>query len=119
MSIADDIRAENDLPREKVPTPEWKSCPVVWVRTLFAGERDAFEQNTLVKKGKTREANLLGLRARLVVATAQDEARNQLFTESDIPWLNNKSAKVLDRIFTVAQRLSGMTADDVEELVKN
>lgn len=119
MSLADDIKAENDLPREKVDVPEWKSCPAVWIRTLSAGERDAFESGTLQKKGKSREANLLDLRARLVAATACDAGGKPLFTDADVAWLTKKSAKVLDRLFAVAQRLAGMTAADVEDMVKN
>ncbi len=119
MATADDIRGEDDLPREKVLTPEWKSCPAVWVRTVTTAERDQFDDGTLVKRGRNREANLVDLRVRLVILAACDEAGKPIFDETAKTWLGTKSSKVIDRIFGVAQRLCGMTAEDVENAVKN
>lgn len=124
MSLADDILAADDLPIEEVKTPEWTACPSVWVRTLAAGERDQFESDTLVKSGKSREVNLLRLRARLVAASACGSAElaragTPIFKPEQVDQLCKKSSKVIDRIFAVAQRLCGMTDEDVTALVKN
>jgi len=47
------------------------------------------------------------------------ETNKQLFTVADIDALGQKSAKALDRIFEIAQRLSKIGANDVEEMAKN
>jgi hypothetical protein len=117
MSLRDSILAADDSPRVKVPCSEWGTD--VFVRTLSASERDRFESDTLVKRGKVREANLLNLRARLVALTVCDENGVRVFSDSDVEALSAKSSKVLDRLFAVAKDLSGMTDADVEEQVKN
>ncbi len=48
-----------------------------------------------------------------------DEEGKPLFTRSDVEKLGQKSAAVLDRLFTVAQRLSGVAEKDVEELANS
>ena len=63
--------------------------------------------------------NLKNIRARLVVKTACDENGALLFTEDQASYLGKKSAKALDRCFSVAQTLNGLSGNDVEELAKN
>ncbi len=63
--------------------------------------------------------NLQNIRAKLVALTVVDEQGNRIFKDEDVKWLGNKSAAALDRIFEVAQRLSGLRDEDVEELAKN
>jgi len=50
--------------------------------------------------------------------TAVDKDGKNLFTENDIAELGNQSAKGIDKIFSTAQQLSGISASDVDELVK-
>lgn len=113
----DMILNATDLPKEEVPVPEWNGT--VWVKTLAGAERDAFE--IAMTKAKTRdgEANLQNIRARLAVLTVADYQGNRIFKDEDADALGKKSAKALDRIFAVAQRLNGFRAEDVEELAKN
>ena len=42
-----------------------------------------------------------------------------LFSEDQVEQLSAKSAKPVDRLFAVAQRLNGMRDEDVEELAGN
>ena len=44
---------------------------------------------------------------------------DRLFTEANLRELGNKSAKALDRILLVAQRINGMLPDSVEDAEKN
>lgn len=106
--------AATTLPAETVDVPELGG--VVTVRGLSAAERDAFERSMWVQKGKHRELNLTNIRARLVALCVVDEAGQCLFTEADVPALGQVRADIMDRLFTMAQRLSGLRDEDVSEL---
>ena len=56
------------------------------------------------------------LRAKLCSQTICDEDGKKLFTPADVKELSEKSALALQRVFEVAQRLSGLTEEDLEEL---
>jgi hypothetical protein len=112
-----DILAAEDLPRETVRVPEWGG--EVLVRGLTGAQRDEFEASVVVGKGSNREVNIKNLRAKLVSLSVVDEAGALLFTDKDIDALGKKSAVALQRVFEVAQRVSGLTSADVDELSKN
>ena len=113
----DDILSAPDILVERVDVPEWGGT--VLVMGMSGVERDAFEEESLVGKGKKREVNLHNLRARLVARSIVDEKRQRIFTESDAEALGKKSAAALQRVFNVAQRMAGLSDEDVEELAKN
>ncbi len=113
----DAILQVQDLPTERVHVPEWGGD--VLVRALTGAERDRFEQSIVEQRGKSTRMNLQNIRAKLVALTVVDEQGNRIFKDEDVKWLGNKSAAALDRIFEVAQRLSGLRDEDVEELAKN
>lgn len=117
MLTREQILKADDLPHEEVPVPEWGGSVLVW--TLTGAERDAFEEATLQKRGKRREADLSNIRARLAALAVRDADGKRLFGDSDVVALGRKSARALDRVFAVAQRLNGITDEDVEELEKN
>lgn len=114
----DAILGAEDIKTETVPVPEWGG--EVLVKTLTGTERDAFELST-VKDGKDgkKKADLTNLRAKLCARTICDEEGELLFTDSDIIELGKKSGAALDRVFAVAQKLSGIGEADLEEMVKN
>jgi len=60
--------------------------------------------------------NLQNIRAKLSARTIVDTDGKRLFTDADIIKLGLKSAAALDRVFSAAQRLSRLTAQDVKEL---
>lgn len=113
----DAILKATDLPHEDVDVPEWGGT--VRVRTLTGAERDQFEASIVELRGKKRKINTANIRAKLVALSVVDEQGNRLFSDADVALLGKKSAAALDRVFAVAQRLSGVTEDDVEELEKN
>ena len=53
---------------------------------------------------------------RASVRCAIDASGDRLFTDAQIPALSEKSGAALDRIFTAARRLSGLSDDDIEEI---
>ncbi len=113
----EDILQAQDLTSEDVDVPEWGG--VVRVRTLTGAERDAFESSVARKQGKNVVMNYKNIRAKLVALTVIDGEGNRLFSDEDARALGRKSAEALDRVFSVAQRLSGIRDEDVEELAKN
>ena len=117
MLSRDDILGSDDLARELVETPEWGG--EVYVRCLTGAERDRFEADMLQDEETDSRKRFYNLRARLVVLAVCDDHNLPLFMLNDVEALGRKSAKVLDRLFSVAQRLSGMTKEDVEALTKN
>jgi hypothetical protein len=115
----EDILGASDIKTEIVQVPEWSGA--VYVRGLTGTERDDLELGMLEQRGKSRTLNLRNLRAKLVAASLVDseapDAR-RLFSEGDVKALGEKSAAALRRVFEVAQRLSGLTDDDVEGLTE-
>jgi len=54
-----------------------------------------------------------------VARTVCDEEGERLFTDSQIQQLGGKSAAALDRLYSVAARLSAITKSDEDELLGN
>jgi hypothetical protein len=112
-----EILQAGDLEIEDVEVPEWGG--VVRVRGLTGEERDALEMAMITRKGKSIEIQGSNFRARLVAMSVVDERGERIFSDSDVAALGNKSGHALQRVFEVAQRLSGFSEADVEELGKN
>lgn len=110
------IFAASDTTYEEVACPEWGGS--VRVKALTAAERDDYEASLLTGKGKNRELNLRNARAKLVARTVVDDTGKRLFSDGDAEALGDKSAAVMQRLFETAQRLSGLSDDDVEELTE-
>lgn len=113
----EEIFAAEDIKQEVVHVPEWGGD--VLVKALDGTERDAFEQSLTRREGKMIRPDMNNVRAKLCAFTIVDEAGNLLFKEREIEQLGTKSASALDRVFSVAQRLAGLTDSDVEDLAAN
>lgn len=107
------ILEAKDLPEQVVKAPEWGGD--VTVKGMTGTQRDAFE-SSIITDGKIDMRNM---RAKLVAASVIDDKGDLMFDEDDLIPLGRKSAAVLDRIYAVAQKLSGITDADIEELEKN
>ena len=108
------ILQAQDIKKEKVEVPEWGGA--VYVKTMTAAEKDKFEKSVMGKPGS--EPDIEGVRAKMLAQTIVDEQGKLLFTLEEVDLLSAKAARACDRIFAVAQRLSGFTAEDVEDLAK-
>jgi hypothetical protein len=114
----DQILAAEDRKSVEVDVPEWGGS--VLVRTLSGRERDEFESSTVRTRGGKREENFANFRARLVSLCMVDERGERLFkTRNEIDMLGNKSVAALQRVFDAAQKLNGMSEEDVEELTES
>lgn len=115
----DAILTSPDIKTEIVEVPEWGGS--VCVKALTGTERDAYETSLIrINKDGSRQARWDNIRAKLCAfAICDPETKAALFSPGDIEILGTKSASALDRVFDVAQRLSGMGAQDVAVLMGN
>ncbi len=115
---ASDIFAVDDQRIERVEVPEWDGH--VFVKSITGTERDAFESAMVSRKGKGKsEVDLTNVRASLVARAACTAEGVRLFDDAQASQLGAKSASALDRVYTVADRLSGLSEEDVEELAED
>lgn len=112
------ILAAKDKKMVEVTVPEWldeKGEPgVVNLRVLTGTERDRFESEFV---GGNKSVEMV--RAKLVAKCLCDADGTRLFTEQEIPALGEKSAAVLDRLFSECMKLNRFTKEDVEDLAGN
>lgn len=69
--------------------------------------------------GGQQKANLRNATAKLISRCAIDEDGAPLFEPKDLLKLSGKSAAALQRLANVAQRLNGLTDDDLKELTED
>ena len=99
------------IPSEEVTVP---GVGVVMMRGLTAAKRDEWEQRIYSAKGKT----LSNIRASLVAMCAYD-GEDPMFAATDIEAIGEMPASVIDELYDIATRLSGMGAKDKEAIEKN
>lgn len=121
MLSREDILNAKDIKTEIVDCPEWGGS--VTVKGLTAEERDKWEQSLYTTKQHGRKVEVIShrdnIRAKFIAVSVVDENGKLMFSTGDIGMLAQKSAAPVDRIFAVAQRLSGMSNEDMDELEKN
>lgn len=116
------------LPEEVVRVESWGRD--VTLRGLSSRERDEFEADNLRRanrqagNGASRrrgavEADLSNFRARLVARHIVEGGMRILANDKGEELLGEQPAAVIDPLFATAQRLSGFSESDVEELTKN
>jgi hypothetical protein len=110
------ILSANSRRHEDVPVPEWGGT--VRVAEMSGAARDAWEQ-TLVPKTKDGPANIINIRARLAAACIVDEDFKLVFSLDDAVALGEQSVQALDRVVKVAQRLNGLTEEEVTKAKGN
>jgi len=121
---AKDILTARAPEMELVDVPEWGGA--VFVKAMTGTERDAYEASCMQEvKGKGKGGKMEmkplydNIRARLCVRCMCNAQGARLFTDEQAVPLGRTSAKALDRVFTLAQKLNGVTEEDIDELAKN
>lgn len=103
MSLRDEILRSPDLQHEDVDIPEWGT-------TLRVYQANAKQYATLItglQKGSDDDAVALGIR--FLTWLVRDPKTDELvFTEDDAAELEQKNPEALNRLTTVAYRLSGL-----------
>lgn len=113
----DQIWQAKDTQIVDVHVPEWGGK--IRLRGLSGKERDDFEAASIQQIGNDVRVNKRNFRARLIAACAINEDGSPLFDKSDIIHLGQKSARALDRVFSVCLEINGMGQDDVKDLTEN
>jgi len=113
---------KEELQIEKI---EFENGDFVYVRQMTGHERDLFEQS-LLRKIKDAKGNITyeqatdDFRAKLAVVTVCNEKGETVFLPSDYALLSkNMSAKRLEMIINIAQKLNAITEEDKENILKN
>ena len=118
-----ELLQKEKLEIEKV---EFENGDYVYVRQMTGHERDMFEQSML-KKNKDGKGNVLSVetvmddfRSKLAAITLCDEEGKSLLSANDYAVLGNSmSAKRLEKIINVSQKLNAITEEDKDAIVKN
>lgn len=86
-------------------------------------DRDAFEASLVSGKGKKRDVKTDNIRAKLaarcIYTAPPDQGGVRAFTDAQADELGEVRASILSPIFTVAQELSGVSDEDIDELGKD
>jgi hypothetical protein len=108
------ITSADDRKWEDVDVPEWGGT--VRLLALSGTDREAWELSTMVMgpNGSVQRRNLVDARAKLLAKCLIDEDGQRLFTDKEVKDLSAKSGAVIDRLFDIARRMSGLGKDAVE-----
>lgn len=115
--LKDSILSAEDIEHEDHDVPEWGVK--VRVQAMTGTQRDSFEAKMVaVRKGQDGpdvELRLADFRSRVLVKCLADpETGKRIFEDKDAQQLGRKSGAVIDRLFDVAKRVSGMDEGSVE-----
>lgn len=109
------ILEADDIGEEILDVPEWGTK--LLIKGMNGKERANFLKRSMNIDGEVAFDRFY---PELVIATAHDpESGDKIFEAADRDPLNTKSGAALERIATVAQRLSGLGSSDVEVVKGN
>ncbi|RMB81277.1 hypothetical protein [Streptomyces shenzhenensis] len=111
----DQITAADDRKWEDVPVPEWGGT--VRLLGMSGTERNAYQSSLVVlgHDGKPQRMNMADQLAKLVAKCLVGEDYERLFTDKEVKALGAKNGAVLERLGKIAQRLSGLRKEDMED----
>lgn len=107
------ILAADDMGLLEVDVPEWSGS--VYIRCMTVAARDAYENDWVQNKHKGVE----NFRTKFLQKVLCDATGALLFTEQEMASLGGKSARVMNRLWTMAMKHNALTEADVEQLAKN
>ena len=118
----DDIVASQDKEYQDVDVPEWGGT--VRIATMSGEDRDRWELSMMQSDDSSERGFKLNFdaysRVRLVALCLVDNDFNRIFvTKEQIEKLSQKSGKIMDLLYDVAQRVNGITNEDIDDLEKN
>jgi len=120
LLTAQDILDIDDVIIEPHPVPQWKGT--VFVRSVSAQERGDIEAGAAVfKEHKGKDSSFArDFTVRFAWLAMCDKDGKRLFSKiEDVAKLKQKNAAAIASIAEHAQKLSGFSKEDMEELEKN
>jgi len=116
-----EIMAAQDRTPIEIDVPEWGGA--VYVVGMSGDDRDRFDSSWGAKLSASNEdgpIDMAGLRSLVVSKTLCDADGVLLIQrESEVTQLGRKSSAALDKIFSLACKLSGIDLGDDDDAVKN
>jgi hypothetical protein len=116
----EEILAGKTLVIERVHVPELavNGTNEVCVRRFSGNVKQALGEmlSAAIKNGETLPKNWW---ATVCVLAICDENGKRLFSSNDVETLGEMDSEVLDRIYQVAARINGLSADSAEQVAKN
>lgn len=111
-NLRDKILAVDDIQTESVPVPEWGVD--IEVRGMNGAARATYMEK--FRDEDTGRINYPALYPTAIIECCFDpETGERIFRPDDEPLINQKSGKALERLASVAMRLSGMSEDAEKE----
>lgn len=104
------ILAARKLPSLTVNVPEWGGD--ICIKKMTGVERDAFEALCVARRNAPGGMNGKEIKAMLLVAVLTDADSKLLFSQADVPALNQLEGDVIDRLARQAMTYNGMTEDE-------
>lgn len=112
-NLRDQIIAIDDIQTEEVPVPEWNGI-VIEVRGMNGHARAKYME--MFRDEDTGRINYPALYPTAIIECCFDpNTGEQVFNFDDEAIINQKSGKALERLASVAMRLSGMSEDAEKE----
>jgi hypothetical protein len=105
------------LPRETVHVRELGGDLII--QGMSGKQRDEWESSLVKQKRNRREIDTRNVRARLVARCLINDDGSRMFGDEEADLLGDVRVDVLSQLFAVAQRLSGVSDEDVDELGKS
>jgi len=109
MLTKDQIIQADDKRFADVEVPEWGGS--VRIKTMSAKDRQQF-QSSISTKGKVADDFM----ERLIICCLVDDKGKQIFEQADIKLLSDKSSVAINKIFSAAVELNGMTDKSVDQI---
>jgi hypothetical protein len=109
------LNMSNEINIEKVKVKD----DFVYIKEMTGTERDAYEQSLFRMNNNKPTMTMENARAKLLVKVICDKDGKRIFKDADINALGSLPAKVLDKLFSKAQSMNGISDDDIDELTKN
>lgn len=115
MATIEQILLIDDLGARDVVVPEWNGL-TIRVASMVAADRAAIERDFA---GKKAAADPGGFRVAVLAACLLGDDAKPLGTREQIAGLLKKNARAVERLFTVACDVSGLTSEAAEAIEKN
>lgn len=113
MSLSkQDILAVNDRKPQTIDVPEWGGQVIVM--PMSGKDRLTFELMVSSEKQLTS----IGVYSQILVRCLVNDNGIRLFNDDEIDLISQKNAAVLTRLAPIAQRLSGLAPDDIDDAKK-
>ena len=116
MKLRDKILNCQDIQKEFVEVKEWDVT--VEVRGMSGKQRAEMTEAAYNPKDQT--VTFAKVYSRIMIETVYDkDTGEKIFNIGDEDMLNNKSGAALEKVVSVAMRLSGLGGDEQAEISKN